>query len=137
MACVNFTWKGITIVAVSSDVVNLSTRIATSLNCSVGNVAVFAMDPLELDAIAGVHQHFVFVVFVFFATKRHINATVARMDLADNQASGVMNATNIERFAVMRVPAAIHGVFWYLTVSGWAPLQRSHDFFLFATFFSF
>lgn len=108
--------------AMPANIVDLSAAIATSLHRSVGYVTVLTVDPLQADAVPGVDQRFVFVVLVLTPSVRYVDASVTWVDLADDQATGVMNASNKEGFSIVRIPAAIHGVLWDLTISGWTPL---------------
>jgi hypothetical protein len=84
MAWLNFSRKSIASVAVSANVVDLSTRITTTLHSSVGNVSVLPVNPLELYLIPRVNQCFVVLMLVLTAPKWHVDAAVTRVNLAND-----------------------------------------------------
>ena len=123
MAWMNLSRKSIASVAMSANVVDLPTRITTTRHSSIGKVSVLPVHPLKLYLIPRIDQNFVILVLVLATPEGYVDATMARMHLADDQGTSVVGTPNKQRFSTVCVPAAIHCVLWNLAITRSTPYQ--------------
>ena len=87
MTLLDLSRDGIILVAVSTNVVHLSTRIGTTLHGFLVDVSVPSMHPLDFDAVARIYQYFVLRVLLLLASVGHIETLASGVDFADNVVS--------------------------------------------------